>query len=180
MRRRIRKTSDWRLRLSRRLVLVLLAGFLTFFAYSFFMENLFEKNYRPVTTTNKDLKFPISQLKTGRTEFFNVSDTAAAIRFLMLKDSTGHVHTAFDTCRECRESVLGYRQSRKYLVCAYCGLELKVEDVFHDGTRKCRPIPFNSTIRNAQVIIDVQDLLKGSEFFPSVDSVIQPNRSPGL
>lgn len=180
MRKRVRKISDRSLKFSNRFVIVLLAGFFSLILYSFYMENLFEKNYRPVTTTDKELKFPVSQLQAGTAEFFNVSDADAAIRFLVLKDPMGHVYAAFDTCRECRKSVLGYRQSRKYLVCAHCGLELKIEDAFHDGARKCKPIPLTSTVRNAQVIVQVQDLLNGSEFFPTVDSVIQPNQSPGL
>jgi uncharacterized membrane protein len=111
------------------------------------------------------LSIPTSDLRAGEVKFFSYrADPASEIRFLLARDSDGHLHGALDACQRCYTYHRGYGWSGGYLICRVCGNRYKL-DKLTTGIASCAPanLKFQSTGKTVQ--IQTSDLKRASGFF---------------
>jgi len=79
------------------------------------------------------------------------------IRFLVLKDESGKIRTAYDACLFCGSK--GYLKQGKDLVCLACGAAIYAPTVGREGG--CNPIPLSHSLEEGVLVITVEALVKG-------------------
>jgi uncharacterized membrane protein len=86
------------------------------------------------------------------------------IEFFVLKSQDGVVRAAFNACDVCYESKKGYVQEGDYMVCNNCGRRFPADqiNVVHGG---CNPSPLTRTVEGQTLVIQVQDILQGQQYF---------------
>lgn len=99
------------------------------------------------------LSIPASDLRAGEVKFFSYrADAASEIRFLLARDSDGHLQGAFDACQRCYTYRRGFRSSGGYLICRVCGNRYKL-DRLTTGIATCAPgtLRYQSTGQTVQI-----------------------------
>ena len=86
------------------------------------------------------------------------------VRYFIIKSSDGVIRAAFDACDVCWRSGRGYAQSGDEMVCRNCGRRFPSISV-NEVQGGCNPSPLIRTIQNDEVIIQVEDILKGKRYF---------------
>jgi uncharacterized membrane protein len=111
------------------------------------------------------LSIPISDLRAGEVKFFSYrSDPAGEIRFLLARDSDGHLHGALDACQSCYTYHRGFRSSGGYLICRVCGNRYKL-DKLTTGIASCSPVNLKYQNTGKTVQIKTSDLKGAGSFF---------------
>lgn len=105
-------------------------------------------DFTPVSASaNSSISVETKDFGRGDVRFFMYRDRAGdQIRFLLARDSTGRVKSAFDACQRCYMYRKGYVSSGGDLVCRYCGNRYKLE-AMGSGLASCVPVklPFQMT-----------------------------------
>lgn len=111
------------------------------------------------------LSIQTSDLRAGEVRFFTYrSDPASVIRFLLARDSEGHLHGALDACQRCYTYRNGFRSSGGYLICRVCGNRYKM-DKLTTGIASCVPVTLKYQSTGKTVQIHTDDLKGASGFF---------------
>jgi uncharacterized membrane protein len=111
------------------------------------------------------LSIPTSDLRAGQVKFFSYrADPASEIRFLLARDSDGHLHGALDACQHCYSYHRGYCTSGGYLVCRVCGNRYKI-DKLTAGIASCAPVNLKYQSTGQTVQIQTSDLKRAGSFF---------------
>jgi hypothetical protein len=86
------------------------------------------------------------------------------IEFFVLRSKDGVVRAAFNACDVCFQSKLGYTQEGDYMVCKNCGRRFPADqiNVVHGG---CNPSPLTRTVEGDHLVIQVQDIVRGLDYF---------------
>ena len=143
-------------------ILLALAG--TLF-YGLYDENKYHKFYESLSTQVHDVRIPISHVSSGVIEFYRYSLSGGmTVRFFVSRSSDGQIHVAFDACYECFKAGLGYRQSGKDLLCIHCRKHVSLTGM-NKSQSGCNPMPLRSTIENGKILIKVDDLRQGAQYF---------------
>jgi uncharacterized membrane protein len=114
--------------------------------------------------TVSQVAFPASLFEDGKARHFEHVSGNLTIKYFILKSSDGIVRAAFDACDVCWKAGKGYYQEGDNMVCRNCGrrfASVKVNEV-QGG---CNPAPLNRKVENGKVIIEVQDILDGIQYF---------------
>lgn len=102
---------------------------------------------------------------TEEASFYPVEVDGTAMEVLAIRDLSGNVRTAFNTCQSCYTSGKGYYQAEgTELVCQNCGFRFTAEEVQVEGGG-CNPYPIfpeNKTEENGKISIGY-DFLKASQ-----------------
>ena len=111
-----------------------------------------------------EVTFPASLFEDGKARHFEHVSGDLSIKYFILKSSDGIIRAAFDACDVCWPAGKGYYQEGDYMVCRNCGrrfASVKVNEV----KGGCNPAPLNRRVENGKVIIEVKDILDGSQYF---------------
>jgi hypothetical protein len=110
------------------------------------------------------VRLPLSPQRDGRVHFYTWAQGEQAIEFFAVRAGDGSVHTAFNACEVCFPYREGYRQEGDEVVCNECGQRFPFEKigVVSGG---CDPVPLPSTVVGEEVVIRVEDLLKGARLY---------------
>lgn len=119
---------------------------------------------RALQSSNGIVKIPLVQVNDGVAHFFHYTLRGKDIRFFILKSSDGVIRTAFDTCDVCYKAKRGYRQEGDFMICNNCGNRFPSGNinVLRGG---CNPVPLERTVSGGNLIIKIQDILKGEFYF---------------
>lgn len=102
---------------------------------------------------------------TEEASFYPVEVDGTAMEVLAIRDLSGDVRTAFNTCQSCYTSGKGYYKAEgTELVCQNCGFRFTAEEVQVEGGG-CNPYPIfaeNKTEENGKISISY-DFLKSSQ-----------------
>jgi uncharacterized membrane protein len=118
----------------------------------------------PPKAASTSVAFPLSLFEDGKARHFEHRDGEFTIRYFILKSSDGVLRAAFDACDVCWPAGKGYYQEGDYMVCRNCGrrfASIRVNEV----KGGCNPAPLNRSVQNGKLVIQIQDILEGKQYF---------------
>lgn len=117
-----------------------------------------------VASTDK-VTLPVENFQDGRARYYQLkTEDGKAIKFFVLKSSDGVIRAAFDACDVCWKAGQGYYQDGDFMLCRNCGqrfASVKVNEV----KGGCNPAPLKRQIEKGQVVVKVEDILEGRQYF---------------
>lgn len=118
-------------------------------------------------TSGNALSIPTDELSENA-EFYPVDVDGTEMEVIAVKDSTGTVRTAFNTCQICYDSGKGYyKQEGDKLVCQNCGNSFTMDQV-GEISRGCDPWPIldeNKTVTDEEIEISYDFLKDSADIF---------------
>jgi len=108
--------------------------------------------------------FPAAMFADGKARHFEHRNGRHTIRFFVLKSSDGVIRAAFDACDVCWPAGKGYYQEGDYMVCRNCGRRF-ASVLVNEVKGGCNPAPLNRAMNGDQVVIKVNDILQGKQYF---------------
>ncbi|MGD8257762.1 MAG: DUF2318 domain-containing protein [Desulfobacterales bacterium] len=118
----------------------------------------------PLSSTRTAVTFPASLFEDGKARHFEHVDGKFTIRYFVLKSSDGVIRAAFDACDVCWPANKGYYQEGDYMVCRNCGRKF-ASVLVNEVKGGCNPAPLKRTVDNGKLVIQVQDIQEGRQFF---------------
>ena len=122
----------------------------------------------PATPTVDDGQFTyaVSLFDDGKARHFDFADAGSntTIKYFILKSADGVIRAAFDACDVCWPEGKGYVQDKTAMICRNCGRRFESVMV-NEIQGGCNPAPLKRTIQGNQVIIRLDDLKKGQDYF---------------
>ncbi len=115
-------------------------------------------------TPATQVTLPVSLFDDGKARHYEYQDANAYVRYFVIKSSDGVIRAAFDACDVCWRAGKGYFQEGDFMVCRNCGRRFESVKV-NEVQGGCNPAPLNRSIRNNQVVIDIQDIVGGKNYF---------------
>lgn len=86
------------------------------------------------------------------------------VRFLVGRDSGGHVQVAFDANEICAKGKRGYRHEGEWLVCNKCDKSFRLAET-NKGGGGCNPVPLRHQIDGDELVLAETDVLGGWRLF---------------
>jgi len=108
--------------------------------------------------------YPVSLFDDGRARHFEYKSDDITIKYFILKSSDGVIRAAFDACDVCWRSGKGYFQEGDNMVCRNCGRRFASVRV-NEVKGGCNPAPLTRRIEGDKLVIDINDILEGRQFF---------------
>ncbi len=117
----------------------------------------------PVSQVSQ-ITYPVDLFADGQARHFEYKGSDVTIKYFILKSSDGIIRAAFDACDVCWPAGKGYYQDGDHMVCRNCGRRFasKLVNVVQGG---CNPAPLTRSIENGNLIIKVNDILNGKQYF---------------
>lgn len=155
-----------------RLPVLLVSGlaFLVIAAAAFFMtrnnggETVAADSFKTDASATS-ITYPVELFADGKARHFRHKvDDAITIQYFILKSSDGVIRAAFDACDVCWPAGKGYQQSGDVMVCRNCGRKfasVKVNEV----KGGCNPAPLNRKVEDGKVVIQINHILSGKQYF---------------
>ncbi len=110
---------------------------------------------------------PLSDITDTDFHFFSYNSSGTAIKYFVVKDKSGNVHTAFDACDVCFRSKKGYHQAGDSAQCNNCGKTFAVNDIGTKNTAGgCWPGYLLHEVQGNNIVIKIPDLEGGKHYFP--------------
>lgn len=108
--------------------------------------------------------YPESMFDDGNARHFQYSSNGVTIKYFILKSSDGVIRAAYDACDVCWPAGKGYYQSGDNMVCRNCGRKFAsvLVNVVQGG---CNPAPLKRKVENGNVVIQLNDILDGKQYF---------------
>jgi len=108
--------------------------------------------------------YPASMFDDGNARHFQHSSNGITIKYFILKSSDGVIRAAYDACDVCWPAGKGYYQSGDDMVCRNCGRKFAsvLVNVVQGG---CNPAPLKRKIENGNVVVQMNDILDGTQYF---------------
>jgi uncharacterized membrane protein len=103
-----------------------------------------------------NLNEPGRSIGDGNIHKFIFKKEGQNYRFFVFKRPDGRFAVCLDACEICPPE--GYGQARAHLVCIYCNTPIPLNTVGEPGG--CNPIPINFSLRDKEIRIEVQEILK--------------------
>lgn len=105
---------------------------------------------------------------TDKASFYPVDIDGTEMEIIAVKDSSGNIRTAFNTCQVCYASGNGYyKQEGNNLVCQNCKNEFTADDVGIQAGG-CNPVPItdeNKTVTDETIEISYDFLKQAEQIF---------------
>ncbi len=147
-------------------VIILIAGVVLF------------SNYKPEAKGNQStvitiknfnstsVAIPLSSISQTAT-WYECDLNGSLVRFFVVEDSSGTVHTAFDECPICYPSHQGFRQENDMMVENCCNMGIAIGEITESGCSgmDCHPAYLATQVINDNVVISGSDLASGSYLF---------------
>jgi uncharacterized membrane protein len=115
-------------------------------------------------TNTSQVSLPASLFEDGKARHFQHVAGEFNIKYFVLKSSDGIIRAAFDACDVCWPAGKGYFQEGDYMVCRNCGRKF-ASVLVNEVKGGCNPAPLNRRMENGKVIIEVNDILEGRQYF---------------
>ena len=115
-------------------------------------------------TRDGTYRLPAAQFEDGQAHFYAHQADDKTIQFFVLKSRDGVIRAAFNACDVCYLDKKGYRQEGDEMVCNACGQRFPSE-LINEVRGGCNPSPLERTIEGNEVVIRVDDILAGANFF---------------
>ncbi len=116
------------------------------------------------TVTAQAISYPVSLFQDGVARHFEHKTGDTTIRYFILKSSDNVVRAAFDACDVCWRSGKGYAQDGDQMVCRNCGRRFSSVKI-NEVQGGCNPAPLNRSINGDQLVILIQDIIQGKQYF---------------
>ena len=110
------------------------------------------------------ITYPITQFDDGKAYHFNYRADGIDIRYFILKSSDGVLRAAFDACDVCWPAGKGYYQDGDDMVCRNCGRRFASVRI-NEVKGGCNPAPLNRSVKSDQLVLAVDDILEGKQYF---------------
>ncbi len=111
------------------------------------------------------VSYEVSTFDDSKAKYYEYPESdGTAIRYFILKSSDGVIRAAFDACDVCWQAGLGYEQSGSVMVCKNCGKRFESTRI-NEVKGGCNPAPLSRTIDGDKLIIEVDDILSGKQYF---------------
>jgi uncharacterized membrane protein len=110
------------------------------------------------------VRLPVSTFDDGQARWYTYPGGDKEIQFFVLKSSDGVIRAAFNACDVCFLAKKGYRQEGDEMVCNNCGQRFPSQLV-NEVRGGCNPSPLERTIEGDEVIIQIDDILAGANYF---------------
>lgn len=107
----------------------------------------------------------LADFQDGKAKYFSYqTQDGVKVRYFVVMDDRGRVHTAADACEVCWRAAKGYTQSGEVMVCNNCGRQFPIRQV---GLERggCNPHPLRNQIKGDKLLISVDDLVEASDYF---------------
>ena len=114
--------------------------------------------------TGDQVGYQVSQFSDGKAKHYEFKHKDMTIRYFILKSSDGVIRAAFDACDVCWPANKGYYQDGDVMVCRNCGRRF-ASVLVNEVKGGCNPAPLKRTVQGDQLIVKVQDLLEGRQYF---------------
>jgi uncharacterized membrane protein len=115
--------------------------------------------------TATEVSFPVQAFSDGQAKHFQYPvGNGITVRFFILRSSDGIIRAAYDACDVCWREGKGYYQDGDFMVCRNCGrrfASVKVNEI----KGGCNPAPLNRTVVGDKLVIQVADIVQGSQYF---------------
>lgn len=117
----------------------------------------------------ENLIIPLSGV-SETASFYPVTVDGTEMEVLAIKDSSGNIRTAFNTCQSCYTSGNGrYKAEGTELVCQNCGIHFTAEEVgIETSGNSCNPWPItdeNRTVAEDNIEIPYEFLKESKDIF---------------
>jgi uncharacterized membrane protein len=109
-------------------------------------------------------RLPTAHFDGGKALFYAHETGGKTIQFFVLKSRDGVIRAAFNACDVCYLDKQGYRQEGDEMVCNACGQRFPSE-LINEVRGGCNPSPLERTIQGDEVIILVEDIVAGANYF---------------
>lgn len=145
------------------LVILCAAGALFYFTGT----DKIESNYAAHSVPDKNaryVEYPVVDFEDGVARHYEYRHGSRTIRYFILKSSDGVIRAAFDACDVCWPAGRGYVQDGDVMVCKNCGrrfASVKINEI----KGGCNPAPLERNVENGKLIIAVDDIVKGKQYF---------------
>lgn len=110
------------------------------------------------------ISYPVSMFADGAARHFDFTADGLTIRYFILKSSDGVIRAAFDACDVCWPAGKGYYQDGDEMICRNCGRRFASIQV-NEVQGGCNPAPLRRLVKGNQLILAVEDILKGKSYF---------------
>jgi uncharacterized membrane protein len=100
------------------------------------------------------VRLPLAGLDDGELHRFAAEAGGAPVRFIVIADGEGVLHTALDACKICGDR--GYAREGAEVVCLHCHSAIFVPSIGRAGG--CNPIPLPSRVDGGELVIAASDL----------------------
>ncbi len=111
------------------------------------------------------ISLPVAAFADSEAKYYEYpSDDGINIRYFVLKSSDGIIRAAFDACDVCWQAGLGYEQSGDKMVCRNCGRQFASARI-NEVQGGCNPAPLKREIVGDNLVIDINDILAGRQYF---------------
>jgi FTR1 family protein len=107
------------------------------------------------------VRIPIASVSDGNLHRFELQDDGVGVRFIVMQKPDHSLATAFDACEIC--GTQGFYQKGPQVICRNCGSGIVTSTIGVKGG--CNPIPFNSHVDGAMLVIDADALEPGVRTF---------------
>lgn len=118
----------------------------------------------PKSISADTVSFPVTLFQDGQARHFEHTANGMTIRYFILKSSDNVIRAAFDACDVCWRAGKGYVQSGDDMVCQNCGRRFP-SAMINEVKGGCNPAPLPRTLQGEQLVIRIQDILQGGQYF---------------
>lgn len=148
---------------SRLAVTIYFCSFICIITASQALAGFFNK-YDTVKPVSGEIQIPVKSINDGEAHYFIFDGNNQTVKFFVVKSTDGVIRAAFDACDVCYHAKKGYTQAGEYMVCNNCGRRFHSNriNVIEGG---CNPAPLKRIERNGNLVIKVEDVVKGAMYF---------------
>ncbi len=115
----------------------------------------------PITVTDGFAHIPVASVSDGNLHRFSAESDGISVRLIVIQRPDKSLATAFDACEICGSK--GYFQKGPNVVCRNCASAIFIPTIGVRGG--CNPIPLESKIEGADLLIPADKLFKGARYF---------------
>ena len=151
---------------ARTAVLLCLVGIFAFSGAS--AQAFWDDKFTEVVPQGAEIRLPAKDI-TATAAFYSLpaqkaDGTKVDVHFFAVRDSQGQVHLALDACDSCWPAAKGYVQDGEAFRCENCGMLFNVTRI---GMKKggCNPHPVNFTEVEGNIVIQLEELQQGAQYF---------------
>ena len=151
-------------RICSRRVMSAFAGILALAGILFFLSSV---KGAAAANPAAEVVYAVKDFQNGDARFYSYpAGNGVTIKYFILKSSDGVIRAAFDACDVCFEAGRGYEQKGDFMVCKNCGRRFASVRV-NEVQGGCNPAPLTREIKGDKVILKVNDILEGKQYFTS-------------
>ncbi|MFH1242348.1 MAG: DUF2318 domain-containing protein [Pseudomonadota bacterium] len=111
------------------------------------------------------ITYPVELFSDGKARHYRYKATDdITVQYFILKSSDGVIRAAFDACDVCWRAGKGYEQSGDFMVCRNCGRRF-ASVLVNEVKGGCNPAPLGRKIEDGKVVLQVEDILSGKQYF---------------